>query len=83
SGECTLKKVRGTRKKGTLSQVRQENIYLAIQTVLQDGKFSIKTLCEIVEIPRSSYYKWLKRKPSVREQEKHSSGLTTNASSAS
>jgi len=40
-----------------------------IQAVQQDGKFSIKILCEIAEIPRSSYYKWLNRKPSVRELE--------------
>ncbi|MGO4692666.1 IS3 family transposase [Paenibacillus sp. 2TAB26] len=66
---CISKKVRGTRKKATLSQVRQENIYLAIQAVQQDGQFSIKILCEIAEIPRSSYYKWLNRKPSVRELE--------------
>jgi len=33
------------------------------------GQFSIKTLCEIAEIPRSSYYKWLNRKPSVRDLE--------------
>uniref|UniRef100_UPI003C7E1AC1 IS3 family transposase n=1 Tax=Paenibacillus sp. sgz302251 TaxID=3414493 RepID=UPI003C7E1AC1 len=30
---------------------------------------SIQLLCEIAEIPRSSYYKWLNRKPSFREQE--------------
>ncbi|MGO4699588.1 IS3 family transposase [Paenibacillus sp. 2TAB26] len=40
-----------------------------MQAVRQDGQFSIKTLCEIAEIPRSSYYKWLNRKPSVRELE--------------
>ncbi|SDP20669.1 Transposase InsO and inactivated derivatives [Paenibacillus sp. yr247] len=27
----------------------------------------MKVLCEIAEIPRSSYYKWLQRKPSARE----------------
>lgn len=38
---------------------------------MQDEPFSIKVLCEIAEIARSSYYKWLKRKPSVRELENH------------
>jgi putative transposase len=38
---------------------------------VQDGQFSIKALCEIAEIPRSSYYKWLNREPSIREQENH------------
>jgi transposase InsO family protein len=36
---------------------------------LQDGPLSIKSLCEIAGIPRSSYYKWLNRQPSVRELE--------------
>jgi len=31
--------------------------------------FSVQLLCEIAGIPRSSYYKWLNRKPSYREQE--------------
>jgi putative transposase len=29
----------------------------------------VQVLCEIAKIPRSSYYKWLKRKPSSRELE--------------
>jgi putative transposase len=29
----------------------------------------VQLLCEIAKIPRSSYYKWLNRKPSAREQE--------------
>jgi putative transposase len=36
---------------------------------LKDGQFSVKALCEIAGIPRSSYYKWLNRQPSVRELE--------------
>lgn len=31
--------------------------------------FSVNMLCQIAQIPRSSYYKWLKRKVSLREQE--------------
>jgi putative transposase len=32
-------------------------------------KFSVSLLCEIAMIPRSSYYKWTKRKESVQETE--------------
>ncbi|ARF66573.1 hypothetical protein B7C51_00320 [Paenibacillus larvae subsp. pulvifaciens] len=39
-------------KKGeTLSQHRQENIYLTIQGVQQEESFSIQLLCEIAKIP--------------------------------
>lgn len=44
-------------------------MYRAILLVQQDEGFSIKLLCEIAGIPRSSYYKWLRWTPSVREQE--------------
>jgi transposase InsO family protein len=36
--------------------------------VQQEEHFSVNLLCQIAEIPRSSYYKWLKRKVSLREQ---------------
>jgi putative transposase len=52
-----------------LSQIPHEKVYLAIQTVQKANHFSVKLLCDIVDIPRSSYYKWLKRKVSTREQE--------------
>jgi len=42
---------------------------LSIQTVQQDMGFSIKLLCEVADIPRSSYYKWLNREVSAQEQE--------------
>ncbi|MNC21546.1 hypothetical protein D3C75_695290 [compost metagenome] len=61
------KKGRGTRKEVTLSSVRQENIYLAIQAVQQERGCSIQLLCEIAGLSRSSYYKWQNRKPSRRE----------------
>ena len=35
----------------------------------QEHHFSINLLCQIAEIPRSSYYKWLNRPVSPREQE--------------
>lgn len=68
-GKCILKKVRGTRKKATLNLTRQETIYLAIQTLQKDASISIQLLCEIAGIARLSYYKWLNREPSSREQE--------------
>jgi putative transposase len=42
---------------------------LAIQSVQQENHFSINSLCEIANIPRSSYYKWLNREVSPHEQE--------------
>ncbi|WP_371877746.1 IS3 family transposase [Paenibacillus plantiphilus] len=57
------------RKEATLSEQRQENVYLAIQAVQQAESLSIQVLCEVAEIPRSSYYKWLNRIPSTRETE--------------
>lgn len=34
----------------------------------QEEHFSVNLLCKLAKISRSSYYKWLKRKPSLREQ---------------
>jgi len=52
-----------------LSQYRQEMVYRTIEGIRQEGTFSMKLLCEIAGIPRSSYYKWRSSKPSYREQE--------------
>jgi transposase InsO family protein len=54
-----------------LSRIRHEKIYLAIHTVQQANHFSVNLLCEIADISRSSYYKWLKRETSPNEQENH------------
>lgn len=51
-----------------LSQVQHEKIYIAIQAVQQKGHFSVNLLCQIAKVSRSSYYKWLKRQVSPREQ---------------
>ncbi len=51
-----------------LSQVRHEKIYLSIQAVHERDHCNISLLCQIAGIQRSSYYKWLKRKVSSREQ---------------
>lgn len=52
-----------------MSQTRHEKDYLSIQKVQLEYHFSVNLLCNILDIPRSSYYKWLKRKVSTREQE--------------
>ncbi|HYH05397.1 MAG TPA: IS3 family transposase [Bacillota bacterium] len=58
-----------TRKGAVLSQTRNEKIYRAVQNVQKENCFSVNLLCQIAGIPRSSYYKWIKRKISFREQE--------------
>jgi transposase InsO family protein len=45
------------------------HVYLAIQSIQQEGAFSLQLLCEIAGVPRSSYYKWRSHKPSLRELE--------------
>ncbi|MCR8631960.1 IS3 family transposase [Paenibacillus sp. N5-1-1-5] len=52
-----------------MSQHRQENVYLSIQAVGQMESLPIQLLCEIAGVPRSSYYKWLNHKPSLRQLE--------------
>ncbi|WP_094155774.1 IS3 family transposase [Paenibacillus kribbensis] len=64
-----LKKLPGSPKEAKLSQHRQVNVYLAIQALREEAAVSIQLLCEIAGIPRSSYYKWLHRKPGSHEQE--------------
>jgi len=47
--------------------VRLENKYLAIKS-LNDGKgYPVSTLCDILQLNRSSYYKWLSRDSSQQE----------------
>lgn len=48
---------------------RQENLYLAIQAVQHAESVSVQLLCKIMGISRSSYYKWLSHKPSLRQLE--------------
>ncbi|WP_379139153.1 IS3 family transposase, partial [Paenibacillus sp. sgz500958] len=42
-------------------------MYLAIQAVQQEESHPIQLLCTLAGISRSSYYKWLNRKPGSRE----------------
>ena len=51
-----------------LSQTRQEHLYRAIQSVQSQHGFSVNLLCELLQVPRSSYYKRLNRKESPREK---------------
>ena len=43
------------------------NVYIAIQELHKEENLSIALLCEIADISRSAYYKWLKRTPSKNE----------------
>ncbi|PUA39909.1 hypothetical protein C8Z91_07545 [Paenibacillus elgii] len=44
-------------------------MYLAIRSVHEQQGFSVKLLCEVARLERSSYYKWVNHKPSPQEQE--------------
>lgn len=52
----------------SLTGVRQENKYLAIKYLYETEKYPIEKLCKMIKVNRSSYYKWLKRKPSKAEK---------------
>jgi len=47
--------------------VRLENKYLAIQSLNEEKHYPIAVLCDIINLNRSSYYKWLKRNQSEQE----------------
>ena len=50
-----------------VSGVRQEDSYIAIRYLHETAGYSICKLCNAVSINRSSYYKWLKRNPSINQ----------------
>jgi len=52
-----------------LSRHRRRHVYVAIQAVHEEQGFSVQLLCEVAQIQRSSYYKWVNHKPSPQEQE--------------
>ena len=64
-----LKKVRGNRKKGILSKIRNEVAYRAIRELNEEEEYPIQLLCKISKINRSSYYKWHNRKETDQEKE--------------
>lgn len=51
-----------------MSEVRQEDQYRAIKYLNETEKYPIIKLCNVIHIARSTYYKWLKRTPSRRQQ---------------
>lgn len=54
-----------------LSGVRQEHLYHCIQEMHENG-YAISEMCAILDLNRSSYYKWLRRSKSSRETENES-----------
>ena len=50
-----------------VSGVRLEDSYVAIRYLHETEKYPILKLCAVLNINRSSYYKWLKRKPSTNQ----------------
>jgi len=65
-GKSNVKRARRKRKEMDVTQIRQESAYLTIQEL--KNQFLFKDLCEVLEISRSSYYKWLKRTPTHSEK---------------
>lgn len=51
-----------------LSGVRQEHLYLCVQEMHKEG-YAITEICDILNLNRSSYYKWTHRVKSNREAE--------------
>lgn len=71
-GTCnpsTFKKVRGNRKEASISKFRIQSRYSAIQELEKKENLSIVLLCEIAEVSRAAYYKWINRQPAEREIE--------------
>lgn len=51
-----------------LSGVRQERLYHCVQAMRKEG-YAVAEICNILELNRSSYYKWTHRAKSSRETE--------------
>ena len=47
--------------------MRLETKYLAVKSLYEEKRYPIATLCEIINLNRSSYYKWLRRDQSAQE----------------
>lgn len=45
----------------SIHRIRNEKIYLTIKSLVEEKSYSIKMLCNIADINRSAYYKWLNR----------------------
>lgn len=68
-GDCSVKKIERIGEVGCLSGVRQEKKHLAVRSVHEEKHYSVNRLCDILNLNRSSYYKWLRRKESQVETE--------------
>ncbi|WP_148265223.1 IS3 family transposase [Desulfosporosinus orientis] len=64
-----MKKSTRNRREAGLSGVRQESIYLAIKELHEKEAYPVENICRILDLNRSSYYKWLHRSKSIREYE--------------
>ena len=51
-----------------MNGVRQEHLYLCVQEMHKEGH-AIAEICNILDLNRSSYYKWMNRTKSCREAE--------------
>ena len=73
--ECTTNDGRrniymeGNREERLISQIRLQWRYTIIEEMSTTDTFPIVLLCEIAQVSRVAYYKWLKRTVSVREEE--------------
>jgi len=47
--------------------VRLENKYIAVKELHDEKEYPVSTLCDIIGLNRSSYYKWLRRDVSTQE----------------
>lgn len=52
-----------------LSGVRQEKLYLTVKELHEQEGYPVATVCRILDLNRTSYYKWLHREKSARERE--------------
>lgn len=50
-------------------EITQQDRYRAIKMVNEEFEFSIQMLCEIINLDRSSYYKWLNKKETKTSKE--------------
>lgn len=45
--------------------MRQEALYIAVFEQAQEEGYAVEALCELVNLNRSSYYKWTRREKSA------------------
>lgn len=44
-----------------INRIQNEKIYLTIKYLVEDKRYSVNMLCDIAQISRSAYYKWINR----------------------